>query len=104
MDPDLAHLLPRESRPGGEYVSAEFNARTGRFTPATYAYKVDHLAEANRARRQEAAFFDVDEWDKEREKEWQKRKAEGDGERPKKVTKADMVSPTDERARVLDVR
>lgn len=98
LDPELTHLLPRESRPdagasaGPGFVSAEFNARTGRFTPANFAYRVDHLAEANRARRQEAAFFDVDEWDKEREKEWAEKRAAGDdGDRPKKITKADMV-------------
>jgi hypothetical protein len=52
---------------------------------------VDHLAEANRARRQEMAFFDVAEWEKQKEEEIKlKREREAAGEGPRKLTKKDM--------------
>lgn len=73
------------------YQSAQFNARTGRFTANDYAYTVDHLAEANRARRQEEAFFDVAEWEREKERDVKRRReAEERGEQPRKLTKKDM--------------
>lgn len=101
VDPALAHLLPKSQQPGaisGGYQSASFNARTGRFTPANYQFTPDHLAEANRARRQGEVFFDVDEWEKQRESQWAqgaKRKgaeeAEGSSHaKQPKLTKADM--------------
>jgi hypothetical protein len=98
IDPALSHLLPASQRglttPQADahlYQSAQFNARTGRFTPRDYAFTVDHLAEANRARRQEEAFFDVAEWEKEKEREVKrKREAEERGEGPRKLTKKDM--------------
>ncbi|KAJ9110467.1 hypothetical protein QFC19_001593 [Naganishia cerealis] len=103
IDPALAHLLPASQRLGTTnssdahlYQTAQFNARTGRFTANDYQYTVDHLAEANRAKRQEMAYFDVAEWEKEREEEMaRKRAAEeaGDGDRPKKLTKKDMKKP-----------
>jgi hypothetical protein len=107
IDPGLSHLLPRSTLSAAEgYQAAQFNARTGRFTPADFAYTVDHLAEANRARRQEGVFFDVDAWEKQREEEHRaallaqaeerKRKAdelaEGGGGPAKKLTKKDIVS------------
>ncbi|KAJ9127614.1 hypothetical protein QFC24_001024 [Naganishia onofrii] len=104
IDPALAHLLPASQRGTTSssssstsdahlYQTAQFNARTGRFTAHDYAYTVDHLAEANRAKRQEMAYFDVAEWEREREEEHvRKRQAEEEGgERPKKLTKKDMV-------------
>lgn len=73
------------------YQSAQFNARTGRFTANDYACTVDHLAEANRARRQEEAFFDVAEWEREKERDVKRRReAEERGEQPRKLTKKDM--------------
>lgn len=99
IDPALSHLLPASQRPGLNtpsadahlYQSAQFNARTGRFTPRDYTFTVDHLAEANRARRQEEAFFDVAEWEREKEREVKrKREAEERGEVPRKLTKKDM--------------
>lgn len=100
IDPALSHLLPAGSHPGNSSsndthytTTAEFNARTGRFTPANYAYKVDHLAEANRARRQEAAYFDVNDWEQTNEEE-RKRKAEAEAGGAKKLTKKDVVSQT----------
>ncbi|KAJ9119668.1 hypothetical protein QFC22_003378 [Naganishia vaughanmartiniae] len=101
IDPALAHLLPASQRASSSnasssdahlYQTAQFNARTGRFTANDYQYTVDHLAEANRAKRQEMAYFDVAEWEKEREEEHaRKRQAEEEGgERPKKLTKKDM--------------
>lgn len=100
IDPALAHLLPASQRPGLNtpqgadahlYQTAQFNARTGRFTANDYAYTVDHLAEANRARRQEEAFFDVAEWEREKERDVKRRReAEERGEAPRKLTKADM--------------
>ncbi len=106
IDPGLAHLLPKSASNSGEgYQSAQFNARTGRFTPADYTFTVDHLAEANRAKRQEGVFFDVDAWEQQREEEHRsrlltqaedkKRKADevGEGLEPaKKLTKKDIVS------------
>jgi hypothetical protein len=97
IDPDLAHLLPREQRGGDGYQTAAFNSRTGRFTPANFQYTVDHLAEANRAKRQEGVFFDVQEWEQSREKEYQEKKRKemegGADDRGKaKLSKADMVS------------
>jgi hypothetical protein len=106
IDPGLAHLLPKSTSTTGEgYQSAQFNARTGRFTPANYAFTVDHLAEANRAKRQEGVFFDVDAWENQREEEHRsrllaqeeekKRKADevGEGIGPaKKLSKKDIVS------------
>lgn len=50
---------------------------------------MDHLAEANRAKRQEEAYFDVAEWEREREAEF-KRKREAGEEGPRKLTKKDM--------------
>lgn len=98
IDPALAHLLPASQRSGTSnaadahlYQTAQFNARTGRFTPRDYQFTVDHLAEANRARRQEMAFFDVAEWEKEKEEEVKrKREREAAGEGPRKLTKKDM--------------
>lgn len=96
IDPDLAHLLPKSSLSNMEgFQTAQFNARTGRFTPSNFQYTVDHLAEANRARRQEGVFFDVNEWDQGREKEWAERKRkemEGGNtdDRQTKLSKADM--------------
>lgn len=98
IDPALAHLLPASQRGGGSaaadahlYQTAQFNARTGRFTPRDYEFTVDHLAEANRARRQEMAFFDVAEWEKQKEEEIKrKREREAAGEGPRKLTKKDM--------------
>jgi hypothetical protein len=100
IDPALSHLLPKHQQAGSNFQSASFNARTGRFTPADYQYTVDHLDEANRAKRQEGVFFDVSEWEKKRESEWQERKRKemegGAEDRAKnKLTKADMVSQSD---------
>lgn len=100
IDPALAHLLPASQRSQSSssdahlYQTAQFNARTGRFTAHDYQYTPDHLAEANRAKRQEMAYFDVAEWEKEREEEYRKKRQaeEEGGERPKKLTKKDMVS------------
>lgn len=96
IDPALSHLLPKSQHGGAGYQTAAFNARTGRFTPANYQYTVDHLDEANRAKRQEGVFFDVGEWEQKREAEWQERKRKemegGADDRGKnKLTKADMV-------------
>ena len=89
--------MPKSQQGGGGYQTAAFNARTGRFTPANYQYTVDHLDEANRAKRQEGVFFDVGEWEQKKEADWQERKRKemegGADDRGKnKLTKADMVS------------
>ncbi len=72
---------------------ALFNARTGRFTPADYAYSVDHLDEYNRAKRMSSHYFDVDAWEREKAEEHAKRKRDEemglDGKQ--KITKKDMV-------------
>jgi len=97
IDPDLAHLLPPDQRgfaPGAASgaQTALFNARTGRFTPADYAYTVDHLDEYNRAKRMASHYFDVDAWEKQRaEENAKKRRDEAAGIEPKKITKKDMV-------------
>jgi len=97
IDPALAHLLPKSQQGGGGYQTAAFNSRTGRFTPANYQYTVDHLDEANRAKRQEGVFFDVQEWEQKREADFQEKKRKemegGNEDRGKvKLSKADMVS------------
>lgn len=73
---------------------ALFNARTGRFTPADYAYSVDHLDEYNRAKRMSSHYFDVDAWEKEKAEEHAKRKRDEEMglNSKKKTTKKDMVS------------
>nr|ODN94402.1 hypothetical protein L204_04533 [Cryptococcus depauperatus CBS 7855] len=99
IDPALAWLLPPSQRGGtvaGSDASlaqrAAFNSRTGRFTPADFAYTVDHLDEFNRAKRMNSHYFDVDAWEKEKDEEHAKRKREEEmgGGLKKKITKKDM--------------
>ncbi|WVQ80187.1 hypothetical protein IAT38_002292 [Cryptococcus sp. DSM 104549] len=96
IDPALAHLLPPSQRGGlaadpSAGQRAAFNARTGRFTPADYAYSVDHLSEYNRAKRMNSHYFDVEEWERQKAEESAKRKRdEEEGGGKKKITKKDM--------------
>lgn len=78
---------------GGQ--TAQFNARTGRFTAADYKYTVDHLDEYNRMKRMNSQYFDQEAWERERAAEAIKRQrdeAQGVASKPQ-ITKKDMVSP-----------
>jgi hypothetical protein len=100
IDPELAHLLPPDQRgsapgPTTGAQTALFNARTGRFTPADYAYTVDHLDEFNRSKRMASHYFDYEAWEKQRaEENAKKRRDEEAGIAPAKITKKDMVGLT----------
>ncbi|KAK6910750.1 hypothetical protein I203_104782 [Kwoniella mangroviensis CBS 8507] len=98
IDPGLAHLFGGDSSgPGGlggdpTMQKAMFNSRTGRFTASNYEYTVGHLDEYNRAKRMNSHYFDVDQWEREKQQENEKkRKALEDGKGgEKKITKKDM--------------
>ncbi|WWD02300.1 hypothetical protein V865_000339 [Kwoniella europaea PYCC6329] len=95
IDPGLAHLFGGDSSgPGGDPTmqKAMFNSRTGRFTASNYEYTVGHLDEYNRAKRMNNHYFDVDQWEREKQQENEKkRKALEDGKGgEKKITKKDM--------------
>lgn len=105
IDPDLAYLLPPEARGGTRGAgpssmggaggqTAQFNARTGRFTAADYKFTVDHLDEYNRMKRMNSQYFDQEAWERERAAEAIKRQrdeAQGLASKPQ-ITKKDMVS------------
>ena len=99
IDPDLAYLLPPDQRGiGGTSAdataqSAQFNARSGKFTTGDISYKFDALDEYNRQKRFNDHYFDMDAWQKQKEEEHAKRKrdAELGIERDNKITKKDMV-------------
>ncbi|KAK4683992.1 hypothetical protein P7C73_g6215, partial [Tremellales sp. Uapishka_1] len=96
IDPDLAYLLPASQRGSTSTdpskQTAQFNARTGRFTANDYTYTVDHLDEYNRAKRMNSHYFDVDAWEKEKAEENAKRKRDEElgVTSNKKPTKKDM--------------
>ena len=96
IDPDLAYLLPPESRDGPGAAGSQqalFNARNGKFTASDYRYTVDHLDEYNRAKRMNSHYFDQDAWEREKALENAKRKRNkelGIVEN-KEITKKDMV-------------
>lgn len=82
IDPDLAYLLPSESR---DAAGNQLLAVSGRFQQrddGAFAARDEY----ERQKRFGDAYFDVEGWEKERGK---RRREE---EQPKKVTKKDMVS------------
>ena len=96
IDPDLAYLDPSLSNPLGPQgkfnATARFNARTGKFE-ADPEKNPDRVSDFNRAKRQNAFFFDVDGWEKQKaEENMAKMKAEAEGrvEKKKKPTKAEL--------------
>ena len=101
IDPDLAYLLPPDQRgigPGSSadaaLQTAQFNARSGRFTSGDTAYKFDAMDEFNRMKRFNDHYFDTEAWQKQKDEEHAKRKRdEAMGvEKDTKISKKDMVS------------
>jgi len=101
IDPDLAYLLPPDQRGIGPSSSvdaalqtAQFNARSGRFTSGDVAYRFDAMDEFNRQKRFNDHYFDTEAWEKQKAEEHAKRKRdEALGiQRDTKISKKDMVS------------
>lgn len=98
IDPDLAYLLPSESRyipgsEGGDLQTANFNARSGKFNSNNNNYSIDHLDEYNKEKKFNAKYFDQDKWEAEMRERNLKRSLEvAQGKQPV-ISKKDMVCP-----------
>lgn len=99
VDPALAHLLPGSYNPlgpsgagGGYAAQARFNTRTGRYE-ADPSRAPEHLGDFARMRRQNEAFFDQAEWDRQREAEFEREREAAGGSKRKRATREEVVHP-----------
>ncbi|WWC63387.1 uncharacterized protein I303_105987 [Kwoniella dejecticola CBS 10117] len=101
IDEGLAHLFGGGSGSStsgmgdggmGIHQQASFNARTGKFQANAGVYNPGYLDEYNRSKRMNNYYFDVDQWEKQKAEENNKRKRmEEEGKVPeRKVTKKDI--------------
>ncbi|TIA82428.1 hypothetical protein E3P89_01092 [Wallemia ichthyophaga] len=77
IDPELAHLMPSSSTDPAGSVQAKFNARTGQFNSKSWQTP-EHVSAINKSRRQQAAFFDLDAFERQRNDDHMAKKAKID--------------------------
>lgn len=78
-------------------AQARFNSRTGRYE-ADPSRAPEHLSDFARMRRQNEAFFDQAEWERQREAEFEQQQRDeaaggGGGSKRKRATREEVVRP-----------
>jgi hypothetical protein len=94
IHPGLAHLVPPSYNPlnpsgSAAYTAqARFNSRTGRYESDPNRAP-EHLSDFARMRRQNEAFFDQAEWERQHEAEFEREREEGS--KRKRATREEVV-------------